>query len=301
MTRAGAALYRDGHRRGGDPRAARPVAGLRPGGASGGAATRRRRPGRTGAWRCGWRRPYGYDEINLNCGCPSDRVQSGCFGAVLMETPGAGGRLRRRDGGRQPGRGDGEMPDRRRRSGPRAGAAGFPRGGARRPGCGGSRSMPARPGCRACRRSRTARCRRWTMGWCCRMKAAFPELHISLNGGVTSAGAGAGAAGRRARRGDAWPRRLSRSGRRCSGPADARIFGEWRDAATAKRWSRAMLPYIEAHLAAGGRLHQITRHMLGLFTGRPGARRGGGCWRGRHRSPARKALEAAAAQVLAAA
>src|SRR5690606_9449217 len=27
---------------------------------------------------------WGYDEINLNCGCPSDRVQSGAFGAVLM-------------------------------------------------------------------------------------------------------------------------------------------------------------------------------------------------------------------------
>lgn len=32
-------------------------------------------------------RPFGYDEINLNVGCPSDRVQSGCFGAVLMERP----------------------------------------------------------------------------------------------------------------------------------------------------------------------------------------------------------------------
>lgn len=30
---------------------------------------------------------WGYDEINLNAGCPSDRVQSGCFGAVLMRTP----------------------------------------------------------------------------------------------------------------------------------------------------------------------------------------------------------------------
>jgi tRNA-dihydrouridine synthase A len=29
----------------------------------------------------------GYDEINLNAGCPSDRVQSGCFGAILMRTP----------------------------------------------------------------------------------------------------------------------------------------------------------------------------------------------------------------------
>ena len=30
---------------------------------------------------------YGYDEINLNVGCPSDRVQSGEFGAVLMKNP----------------------------------------------------------------------------------------------------------------------------------------------------------------------------------------------------------------------
>jgi tRNA-dihydrouridine synthase A len=34
----------------------------------------------------------------------------------------------------------------------------------------------------------------------------------------------------------------------------------------------AMKPYIAAHLERGGRLHQITRHMLGAFTGRPGAR-----------------------------
>ena len=30
---------------------------------------------------------FGYDEINLNVGCPSDRVQSGCFGASLMLQP----------------------------------------------------------------------------------------------------------------------------------------------------------------------------------------------------------------------
>lgn len=30
---------------------------------------------------------YGYDEINLNCGCPSDRVQTGSFGACLMKDP----------------------------------------------------------------------------------------------------------------------------------------------------------------------------------------------------------------------
>lgn len=32
-------------------------------------------------------RDYGYDEININCGCPSDRVQSGAFGACLMKDP----------------------------------------------------------------------------------------------------------------------------------------------------------------------------------------------------------------------
>ena len=30
---------------------------------------------------------FGYDEVNLNVGCPSDRVQSGCFGAALMREP----------------------------------------------------------------------------------------------------------------------------------------------------------------------------------------------------------------------
>jgi tRNA-dihydrouridine synthase A len=32
-------------------------------------------------------RQWGYDEINLNCGCPSDRVQRGAFGACLMNEP----------------------------------------------------------------------------------------------------------------------------------------------------------------------------------------------------------------------
>ena len=30
---------------------------------------------------------WGYDEINLNCGCPSERVQTGSFGACLMGDP----------------------------------------------------------------------------------------------------------------------------------------------------------------------------------------------------------------------
>jgi len=38
--------------------------------------------------RCArWAQEWGYDEVNLNCGCPSDRVQSGMFGACLMARP----------------------------------------------------------------------------------------------------------------------------------------------------------------------------------------------------------------------
>lgn len=39
------------------------------------------------AYSAGLGAQWGYDEINLNCGCPSDRVQSGRFGACLMAEP----------------------------------------------------------------------------------------------------------------------------------------------------------------------------------------------------------------------
>ena len=54
--------------------------------------------------------------------------------------------------------------------------------------------------------------------------------------------------------------------------ADARIFQDTAAPKRADNVVRAMLPYIENHLSADGKLHQITRHMLGLFAGRPGAR-----------------------------
>ena len=56
-----------------------------------------------------------------------------------------------------------------------------------------------------------------------------------------------------------------------AGGADAAIWGEGTPADPFEV-AEAMKPYIDAHLAAGGRLHQITRHMLGLFHARPGAR-----------------------------
>ncbi len=57
---------------------------------------------------------WGYDEINLNCGCPSERVRRGAFGACLMAEPAFGGRLRQGHGGRSLAAGDGEAPHRHR-------------------------------------------------------------------------------------------------------------------------------------------------------------------------------------------
>ena len=59
---------------------------------------------------------FGYDEINLNCGCPSDRVQSGRFGACLMREPDLVARMRGRHARRGSGSGHRQMPHRRRRA-----------------------------------------------------------------------------------------------------------------------------------------------------------------------------------------
>ena len=212
--------------------------------------------------------PWGYDEINLNCGCPSDRVQSGCFGAVLMERP--------------------------------ALVADCMRAMAQ------ESDVPVTVKCRigvddqdpaevlprfidtvagAGVRHFVIHARKaWLQGLSPKenreippldyplvlaMKQRFPELTICLNGGVTTLdqaqslldqGLDGVMIGRAA---------YHDPGRTLIG-ADAL----WGDAFAPDAFDvvAAMKPYIAAHLAAGGRLHQITRHMLGLFTGRPGAR-----------------------------
>lgn len=212
----------------------------------------------------------GYDEINLNVGCPSDRVQSGSFGAVLMENPALVAEcvaamiaaspvevtVKCRIGVDEQ---DPEqvLPDFL----DQVSAAGIRRF-----------SIHAR--------------KAWLQGLSPkenrdippldyplvhRMKAAFPHLHLSLNGGVASledaqahleAGIDGVMIGRAAYHS---PADLLLQ-------ADQRIFAVTTPAKTAHQVAQQMLPYIEAHLVRGGRLNQITRHMLGLFAGRPGAR-----------------------------
>jgi tRNA-dihydrouridine synthase A len=213
---------------------------------------------------------FGFAEINLNVGCPSDRVQSGCFGAVLMERPGLVADCVAAMIAAQPVEVtvkcrigvDDQVPEEVL---PRfletVSAAGVRRF-----------AIHAR--------------KAWLQGLSPkenreippldyplvhRMKRAFPHLHLSVNGGIGSlkeaevhleAGMDGVMIGRAAYHAP-WE---------ILGQADARIFGRSPPCADPVEAVGAMRPYIARHLAAGGRLHAVTRHMLGLFAGRPGAR-----------------------------
>lgn len=102
-----------------------------------------------------------------------------------------------------------------------------------------------------------------------RLSPDFPDLPVSINGGIASleeaqaqlAHVDGVMLGRAAYH---QPELLLR--------VDSLFFGEADPHEDAFAAVEAFEPYIAAHLATGGRLHDITRHMLGLFTGRPGAR-----------------------------
>jgi tRNA-dihydrouridine synthase A len=211
----------------------------------------------------------GYDEINLNCGCPSDRVQSGCFGAVMMEDPALVADCLS------------AMLD----------ATDVPVTVKCRIGVDDQDPAVALPAfLDAVSRAGVTRViiharKAWLQGLSPKenrdippldyplvlsMKRAFPHLHLSVNGGIASldqaqamldAGADGVMIGRAAYH---EPSDILAD-------ADRRFFG---GAPGPDPWTvaDAMRPYIAAHLAGGGRLNQITRHMLGLFHGRPGAR-----------------------------
>lgn len=211
----------------------------------------------------------GYGEINLNVGCPSDRVQSGCFGAVLMKRPGlvadcvaemraavdADITVKCRIGV------DDQNPE---------------------------DVLPeflARIVAAGCERVTIHARMAWLQGLSPkenrdvpplnydlvhRMKELFPNLHISVNGGITSldqaqafleGGLDGVMIGRAAYH---QPADIL-----CG--VDRQIFGDV-DESDPVQVVHDMLPYIDRHLTGGGRLHQVTRHMLGLFAGKPGAR-----------------------------
>ena len=211
----------------------------------------------------------GYDEVNLNVGCPSDRVQSGSFGAVLMENADLVAdcmaamaavsnvevtvKCRIGVDDQDP---EAVLPDFLEK----VSAAGVSRF-----------TIHAR--------------KAWLKGLSpkenrdippldydlvYRMKADFPHLHLSLNGGVSTL-AEAREHLARGMDGVMVGRAAYHNPAEVMLGADQEIFGTGHRL-TAHAAVAEMEPYIAAHLQSGGRLNQITRHMLGLFVGRPGAR-----------------------------
>lgn len=211
---------------------------------------------------------HGYDEINLNVGCPSDRVQAGNFGAALMGDPAHTKRL------------VAEMQA----------AVDIPVTVKCRIGVDDQDSetdfnhfidVVASAGCgHFIVHARKA----WLKGLSpkenrevppldyqrvCRLKQRRPDLQISLNGGIADLGQAAVhlqkvdgvMLGRAAYHN---PFLLAR--------VDQNIYGERWLVPSRREIVEQMLPHIETELAAGLRLHQITRHMLGLYAGEPGAR-----------------------------
>jgi tRNA-dihydrouridine synthase A len=212
---------------------------------------------------------YGYDEINLNVGCPSDRVQSGRFGACLMAEPELVANCVRamRDAVSIPVTvkcriGIDDMDD-------DAGLTTFV-------------DHVADAGCQhVIVHARKA----WLSGLSpkenreipplnydrvYRLKAARPDLTISINGGFTDLDACSAAlahvdgvmVGRAAYQ---TPYLLS--------DVDRALYGD-QTAVPPERIAilQRLRPYVARHLEAGGRLNNITRHILGLFHGQPRAR-----------------------------
>lgn len=211
---------------------------------------------------------YGYDEINLNVGCPSDRVQKGRFGACLMREPetvrasmeaiaaaaNAQVSVKCRIGvdDMDDEAGLSEFIDHVAKSGVKMFIIHARKAWLKGLSPKQNREIPPLNYERVYR-----------------MKAARPDLTIILNGGVETIDQAKAhlemvdgvMIGRAAYQ---TPMVLS--------DVDHQIFGAKTEVKTAHQIAEAMQPYIEAELQKGTRLHHITRHMLGLFHGQPGAR-----------------------------
>ena len=221
---------------------------------------------------------FGYDEINLNVGCPSERVQSGAFGACLMREPDlvADCLAAMREGA-------GVVPVTIKH---RLGVDDQVPGETLAPFI----ETVARSGVTTfIVHARNA----WLKGLSPkenrdvppldyalvrRMKAAYSDLTFVLNGGLESLQQAEAEAG--------WTGALADGEAALDGvmlgraayhtPAilcdvDRRLFGEG-GTGSPEQAVEALRRYIAAHLAQGRSLHAVTRHMLGLFHGRPGAR-----------------------------
>jgi tRNA-dihydrouridine synthase A len=102
-----------------------------------------------------------------------------------------------------------------------------------------------------------------------RLKARLPQVPVAINGGIGSL---AEVLAQLARVDGVMLGRAAYQSPEILLGVDPQLFGEPAPAASAEEAVEAMIPYAERHLTGGGRLSEVTRHMLGLFAGRPGAR-----------------------------
>ena len=210
----------------------------------------------------------GYGEINLNVGCPSDRVKSGRFGACLMAEPELVARcvaamadavdipvtVKCRIGidGRD------SFEQLRSFTGLLIGA-----GQARL-------AVHARSAVLqglSPKQNREIPPLDYSRVY--RLKEELPKLEIILNGGVRSLDA---AAGHMHSVDGVMIGRAAFEDPYILAAADGRFFADAQGAPSRHDIARAMLPYAERALREGARLNHVTRHMLGLFHARPGAR-----------------------------
>ncbi len=211
----------------------------------------------------------GYDEVNLNVGCPSDRVQNNMIGACLMAHPTLVADCVK------------AMRD----------AVSIPVTVKHRIGIDGRDSYEQL--CDFIGQVRDAGCRSFTVhariailsglspkenrevpplryDIAAQLKRDFPDLELVLNGGIKTLQAcqehletfDGVMLGREAYHN---PYLLAE--------VDGQLFGSERPPISRQEAMQVMRPYIERHMAAGGLMHHVTRHMLGLAQGFAGARR----------------------------
>ncbi len=210
----------------------------------------------------------GYDEVNLNVGCPSDRVQRGRIGACLMLEP---ERVARAVAAMRAavdvpvtvkhriGVDDVDRYEDLLRFVDLVAEAGADRF-----------SVHARKAWLkglSPRANRNVPPLRYADVY--RLKAERQALHIELNGGVKTLDA----VGEHLSRVDAvMVGRAAYDEPFMLAEADARVFGEAPVVLDRFDAVRAVYPYVERLCGEGGRLHWITRHLLNLFAGQRGAR-----------------------------
>ncbi len=211
---------------------------------------------------------FGYDEINLNVGCPSDRVQEGRFGACLMAEP----KLVAECVAAMKAAVKSPVTVKCRigidEQDPEQSLFGF------------AAEVKAAGADALIVHARKA----WLKGLSPRenrdvpplnhslvhrLKQAHPDFEIVINGGITTLDQTKGQLAHvdgvmmgRAAYQEPW--QLLQ--------VDPLLFGQPAPFVSPKEAALALMPYIESELAKGARLHAITRHTLGLFRAVPGAR-----------------------------